>query len=143
MQQRYNAKVSHTPIQPQVRESLVISQPGPRAGGETERTPVAILRRCPRSRSNWRASGPSIPDVSTATRTKWWLASQCAYLALLACSACCATAPEDITTLGRCERENVYGLVAFQTKTFPSFQGTKEMSSGRFPSDRYMSEGSR
>ena len=99
-------------------------------------SPVDSLRWCPRSRNNWKASGPNTPDVSTATGTKWWLASNWAYLALLAHSACCATVPEDIAALGICKGANVSGHVASQTKTFPCFQGTNEMPSGCFPSER-------
>ena len=56
---------------------------------------------------------------------------------LLTSSTCCATAPEDIAALGRCEGANVSGHVASQTKTFPCFQGTKEM---HFPSDGMRTE---
>ena len=49
-------------------------------------SPVAFLKWCPRSWNNW-----STPKDSTATQTKWWLASKC--------FACRVTASNDISIL--------------------------------------------
>ena len=75
--------------------------------------------------------------------TKRWVAVISLYFSIFSRSARLATAPGPFGIMEECDGANVSGHVASHTKIRPIFQGMVVASSGRFPSDWEIPDGSR
>ena len=102
-----------------------------------------FTRTCPETTKKERASGPNTPVVSMPMGTKWCVVCRSAYLAFFCCSACSATNPGSLEAKAMCEGARVLWYVASHTSTQPQLQGMIDIPSGRLPSERHKSVGSR
>ena len=105
-------------------------------------SPVTCRRWLLSSLINDAVSGPSTPVVSMTTGTKRWLRDKLEYLVFLRCSAAATTAPAFLVASARYDWAEVSGQVASHTKSLSLFYGTIVMTSGRFPSERQIPDGS-